>query len=522
MVGQAPKKNSGKRSLGGQERLPSPQRLQSESDLEKLANRYRGLDLVTLQAQIMRSNSTKSTGGGDVSGSGHDGSSAGGTGIVPGSNQASNTGNKTGPNPKPPGPGIGGFANAVSRGGKGQTSSGGAGIAPGSSQVSITDNTRHTGSNPKPSGSGIGNFAPVVRHGGRDRNSSVKGKSSGGISKEKYDKDKHPKGNGQQSQASQALLTWVQESSEEVYFDEKTNRVAKRLVNNSIHGGHQERIGSIWHDSIRGNVTSMEDVAELFTRGTQMYYPEVESFYVVITPVDDDHFNSVKANATRSSTTSSNGRDREGKVAIVPQFVTREPAVSRDECVICGKPSHDFTMCLKAPKGIIVGCPVCSSRDHKLDDCQAFNVMSLAEKVNAVVTQRGNMPAILSSKPWHMWLHEYCNSPGFAKTEAITAFPWSKQFAIKLHREQVGKKLPVLQASFDADPLQRELLPQDNATCSYEAIWKTYWKPAKLPWPQAIGDLDVKDEEMSDSQDDDEDEGPVWAPSPSLPIKSEG
>ncbi|KAI6767576.1 hypothetical protein HG530_005585 [Fusarium avenaceum] len=54
---------------------------------------------------------------------------------------------------------------------------------------------------------------------------------------------------------------------------------------------------------------------------------------------------------------------------------------------------------------------------------------------------------------------------------------------------------------YDADPLQREVLPEDSTL--------------------AIGDLGVKDEEISDSQDGDDDEDPQWAPSPSPPIKSE-
>ncbi|KAH7262919.1 hypothetical protein BKA59DRAFT_505938 [Fusarium tricinctum] len=513
MVGQAPSKNTGK-SSGGNKTYKPPQRLVHSNALQELSAAVGGTDRLRALLDQIDADAGKSTSGGDVSGSGHDGSSAGGAGVVPASSQASNTGKETGLTPKPPGPGIVSFADIVSRGGMGQTSSGGAGIAPGSSQASNTGNTRHTGSNPKPSGSGIGNYAPAVRHGGRDKNSSGKGKSSGGISKGKY-----PKGNGQKSQPAPAPapapprvpLNWVKETYEEVYFDEKNSRVAKRLVNASLRGGHQSRIASNWHDSIRGNVTSVEDIAELYAEGTKMWFRNSKAYYVTITPVDDDHFKLVKANATHSQITLDNGRTREGKVAIIPQLVTREPVASGDQCPICGKRSHDFTLCLKAPKGYIVGCPVCSSRDHKLDDCQAFNDMSLAEKVTSVVTQRGSMPAFQSSKPWYMWLHEHCNSPGFTKSEAITAFPWSKPFAIKFRTEQNGNKLAAVQKSFDADPSKREVLPQDPATRSYKAIFNTYWKPAKLAWPQAIGNLDAQDEEMDDAQDEEE-EIPAWNP----------
>lgn len=499
MVGRGSKKNSETRFFGGKERLAPPQRVKATNALQELSDAVGGTDRLRYLLDQMDLDAGKSTSGGDVSGSGHDDSSAGGAGVVPGSSQASNTGKETGPNPKPPGPGTGSFADIASRGGRGQTPSG---------------DTRQTGSNPKPSGSGIGSFAPAARHGGRDKNSSGKGKSSGGISK-----SKHSKGNGQQYQPApapapappRAPLTWVQESSEEMYFDEKTNRVAKRLVNKSIHGGHQHRIGSNWHDSIRGNVTSLEEANELYAKGTEMWFPDVKAFHVAITPIDDDRFKSVKSNATRSLILSSNGRDREGKIAIIPQFVTREPVASADNCHICGKSSHGFTTCLKPPKGSIIGCPVCSSRDHKLDDCQVFNDMSLADKVNSVVTQRGNMPAFQSSKPWYMWLHEYCSSPGFAKSKAITAFPWSKPFAIKFRTEQNGNKLGAVQKSFDADPSKREVLPQDPATRSYKAIFNTYWRSAKLAWPQAIGNLDAQDEDMVDAQDE-EDEIPPWNP----------
>ncbi|KIL95587.1 hypothetical protein FAVG1_00324 [Fusarium avenaceum] len=357
---------------------------------------------------------------------------------------------------------------------------------------SIADNAGVVpGPTPKPSGSGIGSFANAVRRDGREKTSSTKSKSSGGITK-----NQRRKGHEQQSLTPRAL-NWVNDTYEEAFFDDTNKRTVRRLINNTRGGGPHSRIACQWNDSIRGNVITEPDAIEVLQRGHKVF-KNTNEFYMALLPINRQHFESVQNAHTRSTITFDDGRTRESKFAASPE--NSPTKASEDGCASCGKPSHNAFRCLVAPKGVVSGCPVCDCRSHNLDNCQAFIEMSIAEKVDLVVTQRGNMPAFHSSKPWYTWLHEYCSTPGFAKSQAITNFPWSKGFATKLYKEQNGNYLASVQTSFDADPLHREMLPQDPATCSYKAIWNTYWRTRQQAWPQAIGNLEDQDEDMSDAR----------------------
>ncbi|SPJ80234.1 uncharacterized protein FTOL_08626 [Fusarium torulosum] len=349
MVGKDHEKNTRTRFFGGKSRLPQSRRLQLNSALEELVKEYGSLDLVSSQVEIMRSESTTATGGGDVSGSGHDGSSAGGAGVVSGSSQASNTGNNrhTGPKPKPSGSGIGSFADSVRRDGREKTSSGGAGIVPGSSQASNTGNNRPTGPKPKSSGAGIGSLASTTRRSDRENTQSVKGKSSSGISKDQPWKDKPQKGHVQQSLTPRALA-WVTSTYEEAFLDDKNKRSARRLVNNSDGEGVQSRVACVWNNSIRANVVTDEDVVDVLHEGNK-YWPHAKGFYLTLHPINPDHFDSVKETHTRSMITYDHGLTREGKLVAVPDYVIREPVKgSEDGCAKCGNPSHDISLCLTA------------------------------------------------------------------------------------------------------------------------------------------------------------------------------
>ncbi|KAM0256000.1 hypothetical protein ACHAPA_012315 [Fusarium lateritium] len=451
MVGRRPHNNGGNRSSRDFPYRPA-RNLQAE--LRRVGNEFGGLDRMISEIENMRASPRQTTGGGDASGSGHDGSSAGGTGVVPGFGQASNTGDD-----------------------------------------------RSTGPNPKPSGSGIGNYANAARRGDREQASRGKGSSYGGISKDKHYKGNPQRGNVQQPKPPQQGLTWVTSTREEEFVDEKHNRVAQRLVNSA--GGRQTRIANLWETSVRGNIETEEDLLEVWRTGQTMLKGH-KSWYVKMVPVENDHFDKVKDSHTKSRVTNSNHRT-DGKYAAAPDYVVRDAAQgAENSCPSCGLPSHGLSMCLKARQGSHAGCPICSHRGHTLDDCSAFQEMTLAEKVDAIVTQRGNMPAFSSAKPWHVWLHEYCNSPEFGKSKPIAAFPWTKKFAID--RVDNSKALAAVQKRFDSNPDDFHVLPPDPATCSYKAIWSTYWRSGKLPWPEAIGDLSSQDDEMPLVQDEDEDE----------------
>jgi hypothetical protein len=315
MVGKGPEKNNQARFFRGRPYLTPSRRLQLDAELEQLARDFGGLDALQSEVDRIRSESTTATGSGNVSGPGHDGSSAGGAGVVPGSSQASNIGNnrRTGLQPKPSGSGVGSFADAVRRDGREKNSSGGAGMVPGSSQASNTGNNRPTGPKPKSSGSGIGNYASAVRRGDREETWSGKGKSSGGISKDQPWKDKPQRGH--QSKPSQEL-TWVKNTYEEVLVDAANRPSARRLVNDTVGGGPQTQIACQWRESVRGNVATRKGAIELL-HGAQRVFPEAEGFYVSFHPVDPNHFDSVEAVHTRRKITYDDDRTR-GSVSFAP------------------------------------------------------------------------------------------------------------------------------------------------------------------------------------------------------------
>ncbi|KAF4944716.1 hypothetical protein FGADI_12491 [Fusarium gaditjirri] len=156
--------------------------------------------------------------------------------------------------------------------------------------------------------------------------------------------------------------------------------------------------------------------------------------------------------------------------------------VLEGECPLCGSRKHVLADCLeRARKGFVHGCGICNSGKHYVDKCEQFLSMSLTEQVKILVSQRGNRPPLKTSKPWYMYLHEFCTSEEFVPG-VVVGFPWSEKFC----EDKGYNGLKKMQSAYDADP-KNYVFETDPATSSWEMVHETYWRPAGKPWPKVLG-----------------------------------
>ncbi|CAG7563839.1 unnamed protein product [Fusarium equiseti] len=207
---------------------------------------------------------------------------------------------------------------------------------------------------------------------------------------------------------------------------------------------------------------------------------------------DLDRFDAVKKNEIESRVLRNTGRAENGQAArLVTSKRTQYPPKARDDCPFCPRGGHGLIDCIvNVPEGEseLDGCPICNSLNHLPSNCHAFRNMSLRDKVIWSVVKRANKPALKTTTPWYVMLHEWCNIVTY-DSGLINGFPWSKRFTEIMKNERTWLYLPQLQDEYDADH-EVEVLPVDPATASFYMIWKTYWEPEGLAWPSVLGPRD--------------------------------
>lgn len=76
-------------------------------------------------------------------------------------------------------------------------------------------------------------------------------------------------------------------------------------------------------------------------------------------------------------------------------------------CDICLSKTHSLAQCLFAPRGYIIGCPMCNSRTHQVDHCNKYKRLLIEEKVKILISDRASLPPLLTDEPWDDLLWKY-------------------------------------------------------------------------------------------------------------------
>ena len=128
--------------------------------------------------------------------------------------------------------------------------------------------------------------------------------------------------------------------------------------------------------------------------------------------------------------------------------------------------------CLFASRGYILGCTLCNICDHPVDTCERFKQMSMKEKTELLVYERGNRPMLHTSpgRPaWHWYLKEYLEEAGPGAMP--NAVPWTSEFAKEFRARPDFSDIQaqwVVERDVDA-------LPKDPAHGSFDAVRQLYW-----------------------------------------------
>lgn len=149
-------------------------------------------------------------------------------------------------------------------------------------------------------------------------------------------------------------------------------------------------------------------------------------------------------------------------------------------CCLCDSTAHNLRGCLTADEeGYTHGCPWCMTIDHPADTCNGFETASLEEKVDRLVTLRGNMPPYLTKTPWLSLVTQYRavepNAP------ALEYFPWSEGFT-----QDRSASMHLIQEMLDKSGDYR-ILPTDPATKDWAAVCETYAPQPPIAAPSTEG-----------------------------------
>ncbi|KAJ3544889.1 hypothetical protein NM208_g2794 [Fusarium decemcellulare] len=99
-------------------------------------------------------------------------------------------------------------------------------------------------------------------------------------------------------------------------------------------------------------------------------------------------------------------------------------------CVNCGSTRHKLNHCLPAPEGTIKGCTLCHTMSHCVDQCARFRNMSLKERVEILVLDRINMPALDTYNSWFHSFRDLSATPGQDNTVTLPGrFPWTSGYS---------------------------------------------------------------------------------------------
>ncbi|KAL3963249.1 hypothetical protein VFPFJ_04490 [Purpureocillium lilacinum] len=141
------------------------------------------------------------------------------------------------------------------------------------------------------------------------------------------------------------------------------------------------------------------------------------------------------------------------------------PLTSETRCGGCGSQTHELKLCMRSSSdGLLHGCTLCNSTSHELDQCRRFRDLDREGLFAVVVRQRGNMPALATSRSWFSVVSDYRDA-----TPNISAnympwtpyLPWTPEFARRM--AQAGPSEWARMETFYRD-FDRSVLPSDPDT----------------------------------------------------------
>ncbi|PNP79509.1 hypothetical protein FNYG_07125 [Fusarium nygamai] len=160
-------------------------------------------------------------------------------------------------------------------------------------------------------------------------------------------------------------------------------------------------------------------------------------------------------------------------------IIAKKSKTDGKPCANCKGQGHQVASCITTVHGFIKACFFCEKDDHRTDDCETFQQLSLAEKVKLLVTNRAGMPGLA---PWWALLYEFLEAKETKDIPLPTGFPWTAKFAIGVFEGKHGKPVEEIQREFDMtkDP---KVLPVDTKVRSLPDVWSYYWFYESLPFP---------------------------------------
>ncbi|KAF7555180.1 hypothetical protein G7Z17_g2372 [Cylindrodendrum hubeiense] len=85
-----------------------------------------------------------------------------------------------------------------------------------------------------------------------------------------------------------------------------------------------------------------------------------------------------------------------------------DDAASSLHCCLCNSASHNVLGCLRTDDaGFTLACPWCMDSTHPADVCSGFAAASYEERVDRLVTERGNMPPFYTLQPWFTLVQQH-------------------------------------------------------------------------------------------------------------------
>ncbi|KAF5708715.1 hypothetical protein FGLOB1_6254 [Fusarium globosum] len=360
------------------------------------------------------------------------------------------------------------------------------------------------GSDPQPGPSRGGFQASRGGHAGRGRGGAHFGRGRGSHNNNQTGRRSGTASSNMEPQclppATASEVTWVADSQ---------GHKAAKIVNRTPGGGNSHAFSQIRPYNQRWGITPgyglEEDAKELLRKAGPGY---TRVMYQLVA-VSEEHFNAVSRNAVEKSIEDHNGKNVEGKNALLfrgwvdphPKEDEEEDEEEEIKCKVCGNPNHTVSTCFShTGKGQTFGCPLCDAADHTGSDCAEIAKLSLTEQVKLLITNRGNMPAFHEGpkkKSWWKLLHKFCMSAEYDQ-ELLGELPWGRGFVGKLLKK--GQDLTELQKQYDEKP--GFPLPPDPSTATLERIGEK-WRGQGLPWPrEALGDLPERPKKRRQGGDD--------------------
>ncbi|KAL6407010.1 uncharacterized protein AUP68_09831 [Ilyonectria robusta] len=136
-------------------------------------------------------------------------------------------------------------------------------------------------------------------------------------------------------------------------------------------------------------------------------------------------------------------------------------------CCLCKSSRHNVLGCLSTDEdGYTRACPWCMDTTHAADGCAGFLAATIEERVDRLVSERGNMPPFFTFQPWFS-LVQQCQA---VKPDAAlpSFYPWSRPFVMSC-APVMSRIQDELDAAHDF-----HTLPADPSTQDWAAVCATY------------------------------------------------